>query len=313
MQVATSLVPIFAVIALGIVLRRGNYLTREMTQGFNWFAYFWALPLFLFYKLGTAASGDPIANTFIVALLAATLLTLIASWIAASAMKLAPASKGAFVQASFRGNLAFIGLPLILFTIEGLTKQEMAQLETTVLLTLPPVVIFYNAAAVAILALYNQSASETFSWKIVLRNIALNPLLMACVGGMLIQKSGFPMPTVIERTCMMVGAAAFPLALVGIGSQMATLKVSQRWLEPMLTSIFKSVLCPVLGWLLGIAWGLEKSELQMFLILCAVPTAVSGFVLADQMRADADLAASAVVLGTAFSFVPLSILLAIPF
>ncbi len=58
MQILNSLVPIFAVIGLGIVLRRQDFLTRDTTQGFNRFAYYFALPVFLFYKLGGALGSQ---------------------------------------------------------------------------------------------------------------------------------------------------------------------------------------------------------------------------------------------------------------
>jgi predicted permease len=313
MQILNSLVPIFAVIGLGIVLRRQNFLTRDTTQGFNRFAYYFALPVFLFYKLGGAPSGANNAEWFLVTLLSASAVTLVAGWLASGWTGTRFGSRGAMIQACFRGNLAFMGLPLIMFTTYDLPPEQKAQLESAVLLTIAPVVIFYNAASVAALAIYNEQSERNFSWKTVGFNFIFNPLLIACVLGLAVQKIGWEIPTALGRTCEVLGASAFPLALLGIGSQLASISVAGHIGESLLASFFKCVFCPMVGWLVGRWAGLSGIDLQVILILCAVPTAVSSYVLADQMKGDGALAASSVVIGTAVSLFTLSVLLAIPF
>ncbi len=313
MQILNSLVPIFAVIALGILLRRNSALTGETTQAFNRFAYYFALPMFLFYKLGGAPSGTGLANRFMLTLFGASLATAIVSWLVTVAANTRFSSRGALIQAGFRGNLAFIGLPLILFTTFELPYEQRALLEAAVLVALTPVAIFYNGASVLVLAIYNQRTESSFSWKSIFFNIVTNPLLLACLAGLLVQSSGLRIPTAVARTCEVVGASAFPMALVGIGSQLASISVATRWTELLITTGLKNVFCPVIGWLIGRSVGLQGMELLVILILCAVPTAVSSYVLTDQMDGDTELAASSVVIGTACSMVTLSVLLALPF
>jgi predicted permease len=313
MQILNSLVPIFSVIGLGIILRKRKFLSEETTQTFNRFAYFFALPLFLFYKIGEAPAGTGTANLFLTTLLIASVLTALASWGLTHLLGTQAGSRGALIQASFRGNLAFMGLPLVLFTIYELPEDQRVQIETAVLIALAPVVIFYNVASVAALAVYNQQTQSMLSWTKVLRNIVLNPLLIACVAGLIVRTIGWTIPTAPLRTCEVVGASAFPLALLGIGSQLASITVSGQWTDSLIASGLKCILCPLIGWLVARWVGLVGIELQVIVIMCAMPTAVSSYVLADQMKGDADLAASAVVIGTAISFVTLSILLAFTF
>ena len=313
MQILNSLVPIFAVIGLGIVLRRQNFLTHDTTQGFNRFAYYFALPVFLFYKLGSASAGAGSADLFLVTLLSASVVTLIVGWLVSGWVGTRFGSRGALIQACFRGNLAFMALPLVFFTTHDLPIDQKAQLEAAVLLTIAPVVIFYNAASVAALAIYNEQSELKFSWKTVLGNFVFNPLLIACVLGLLVQRVGWEFPVALYRTFEVLGASAFPLALLGIGSQLASISVSGHIFESLIASFLKCVFCPVVGWLVGRGLGLGGIELQVILILCAVPTAVSSYVLVDQMKGDSALAASSVVIGTAISLLTLSILLAIPF
>ena len=307
MQIINCLVPIFAVIGLGWLLRRNKFLTGEMTEGFNRFAYFFALPLFLFYKLGTATLVAGTANRFMLTLLLATIGTGFLSWVSTIVLKTEFKSRGALIQGCFRGNLAFMGLPLILFLMADLPEAE--KLEAAILVALPPIVILYNVCSVLVLAVYNETNESSFSWQKVIFNIVTNPLLLACAAGLIAQRSQFQMPVSMYRTCEVVGSAAFPMALIGIGSQLAVTSISGHWFSLIFASVFKCVVCPLIGWGVAAWLGLAGIELQIILMMCAVPTAVSSFVLADQMKADSELAAGTVVFCTLFSIISLSVLI----
>ncbi len=308
MQILNSLLPIFIVIGLGILLRWRRFLTAEITQGMNRFAYFVALPAFLFYRLAEAPVASQ-ANWMIVTLLVATLVTLAVSWLVSFWVVSNSERRGAMIHASFRGNLAFIGLPLILYAISDQPDEIRNSVETAVLLTMAPVVIVYNVAAVVVLSVYNQRTEQRFSWPNVVKNVLLNPILLGCLTGMVAQKVGWQLPTFLHRTCAELGSAAFPLALLGIGSQLASISVSGQWSGALTASALKCILCPALGYLVGTAVGLEGAELLAAVVLCAVPTAVSSYVLTDQMNGDSELAASSVVIATSVSMVTLSVVL----
>ena len=122
---------------------------------------------------------------------------------------------------------------------------------------------------------------------------------------------GWHLPKAVVRTCEVVGASAFPMALLGIGSQLVSISVKGQWSLALLPTAIKCIICPLLGWVLGRLLGLTGIELQVTMILCAVPTAVSSYVLAEQMDSDADLAASSVVICTGFSLLTFGVLLSL--
>lgn len=309
MQILNSLFPIFAVIALGMILRRNGFLTHEITQGFNKFAYYFALPMFLFYKLGSATMEASTIGAYMTTLLVATLATATVAWLVCKPLGMAFGSQGAFIQACFRGNLIFFGYPLIAFAIADLSVEQKSEIEAAILVAITPVLIVYNVLAVAVLAIFNKETESDFSWAYVLKSIVANPLLWAAIAGVVFQLAQLTIPRSVERTCTIVGSSAFPMALLGIGSQLVSISISGNWISPVIASALKGVLCPLIGWAVGAAFGLAGVELQVILILCAVPTAVTSFVLVDQMKGDSDLAASSVVIGTACSLVTLTGLL----
>jgi len=309
MQILDSLFPIFAVIALGMILRSNGFLTHEITQGFNRFAYYFALPMFLFYKLGSAPVEAGTIGAYMVTLIVATLVTALAAWLVSNPLGIALGSQGAFIQACFRGNLAFIGYPLIMFAMCDLTVEQKSDIEAAIFVAVTPILIVYNVLSVVVLVIFNKETKSNFSWAYLIKNIGTNPLFWAGISGVVLQVSGLTIPTSVERTCTVVGSSAFPMALLGIGSQLVSVSISGNWITPVIASVLKSVLCPLVGLAVGTVFGLAGVELKVILILCGVPTAVSGYVLADQMKGDGDLAASSVVIGTACSLVTLSVLL----
>lgn len=308
MQILNSLIPLFSIIGLGMVLRWREFLTAESTSAMNRFAYWFGLPLFLFYKLATAESVGISIMGIPGALLVSVVLTILVSWIAVLLFQTPASIRGAVIQASFRGNLAFMGLPLIFFLAEGLPDTERTSIEAAVIVGMGPVILIYNLASVFVLSVWNEEAVHRSKGRLFI-NVITNPLIWACVLGVAYRYMNLPLPTAIERTCSIVGASAFPLALLGIGSQLISIPGESRWKESLLPSAVKCIVSPLIGFVVGRMFGLNGIELQVIVLLCGMPTAVSSFVLADQMKADSDFAASAVIYCTAVSLPVLSVLI----
>lgn len=67
-----------------------------------------------------------------------------AAYLAAGFMRLERAGKGAFVQASLRGNPACIGLPVIFFSLNGNEGMSAEGIESLAVLILAPAIPAYN-------------------------------------------------------------------------------------------------------------------------------------------------------------------------
>ena len=202
-----------------------------------------------------------------------------------------------------------MGLPLIWFLTADFPEDQRESIKSAVLLALTLVILFLNVGSVIALATYNKKSEKQVSVGGTFVEMAKNPLIWACIGGALFQFSGRSLPTAIVRTCSVVGESAFPIALLGIGSQLIAIPSSKGWKATLVPALVKCVVCPMIG--LGVAtlFGLTGLALQATVILCAMPTAISGYVLADQMDGDADLAAGTVVVSTLFSLPTLAFLI----
>ena len=161
MYVLNSLMPVFLIIALGKLLRRTGFFSDELAKGLNRLTYWVALPALLLDKVTNATfdSGDVARLSLLLVL--ATIGSVLAAYLAGFILKLKPRTMGAFVQGSARSNNAFIGLPVILYSMSGLSPN----VEALATVALAPAIVFYNVLSVTVLLAHSdrkqQSRSQT--------------------------------------------------------------------------------------------------------------------------------------------------------
>jgi predicted permease len=141
-DIVNLLAPIFLLIALGAVVQRVGLLEEGVVSGLNKLLYWVGLPAAVFHSLAVApqseASAVGIAGTMVVG----TLIMVAGSWWWARGLGVLGTARGTFTQAAFRGNLSFIGLPLLL-TVPGVPTGPAV-------LALAPMLVLYNALAVTL-------------------------------------------------------------------------------------------------------------------------------------------------------------------
>jgi predicted permease len=146
-----------------------------------------------------------------------------------------------------------------------------------------------------------------------LLKIIQNPLVVACLVGLLLSATGIGLTRTLERTLQPLGQMALPLALFSIGASFSRGQLRSRLgAAAWISAILKVVVMPVVGILFIRLFGVGSMEARMALIFLACPTAISGYVMAEQMGADADLAGSVVLLSTILAMPALAIVLSLP-
>lgn len=301
MHILETLAPVFLVVALGYGLRRRDWLSEAFIAESNRLVFWVGLPAFLFISLATPGPESVPARGLIIMTLAATGLMLAVAPLAGRLLGVRPGALGTFVQASFRGNLAYVALPVI-----ALLPAGAGPMRNAALVALVPLLVVYNTIGVAVL-LASQPRSGSM-WRPVAVEVGRNPLFWASVLGGWVGWAGGEVPVWIGRTMQVVGQMSLPLALLCIGGVLATTKLQGNRGNAVTSSLLKTVGQPLLG--LGVAYflGLGPDELQIGLVILAVPTAGATYTLVSQLGGDTTLAASAVVLSTLCSLVVLAVI-----
>ncbi len=308
-NVLDSLAPVFLLIAFGAFLVKTKFLNAEMLRGMNDLAYWIGLPALLFHRIATAsfetAQTGPVLTVFFIG----TGGCLAAAWAVARLSRIPAASRGTLIQAGFRGNLAFIGLPVVIFAFSGLPAGEREVLEATAVLSLGPILIVYNVLAVWVL-LAGQAVPGRGWLPKLLRQISTNPLILASAAGFLYSFSGWGLVTAVERPLQVLAQLGLPLALLCIGGSLVLVPVKGSAAAATAAAWIKVGVGPLCGFMAAWMLGVPRETMLVALIYLASPTAAASYVLARQLGGDEAMAAAAVVLSTLFSLISLSVVVA---
>ncbi len=302
MDVLTLLAPIFLVIALGASLQRGGLLPPEVLAGMNRLTYRVGLPVLVYVSLAHAERGNAGGGRLLTVLVVATLTSAGLAWLLSRLMGVPPSGRGTFVQAGFRGNLTFVGLPLIL-ALPGIPRAAA-------ILALAPLLVLYNVLAVVVL-LASQHRGGSRIGGVILGEIIRNPIVISSVLGGMAYAFGFRLPAAIDASAVQVSRMAVPLALLCVGAVLMTTPLRGNRRIATSAALFKTVMSPAIGYAVGRVAGLETGALVAVVLLTACPTATISYTMVNQMGGDEGVAASAIVLSTLFSIVALAIALAI--
>ncbi|MDD2600013.1 MAG: AEC family transporter [Kiritimatiellae bacterium] len=290
----TSILPICLLIALGTVLNQKNFLPAAFFKQLNRLGFYVLLPALLFHSISNADANSIAPGLRIGMLLCGcSLAVALVGWLAAKALKLPLAGCRALAQAAMRGNLAFSGLPIVLFTFGA--DSEIALLA---ILSLTPAIPFFNLLAVLILTPY-ESAPQGRVIRNTVLGVAGNPLVISCLLGILALTLQLKIPAPLQRTVKTLGEAALPCALLSLGAALSFSTLKTKFYPALIAAMLKTLLMPLLGFsVLLISATADHATLLTAMIFLASPTAVTSYVMAEQMGADKELAAAAVTLST---------------
>lgn len=313
-MIVDAVLPVFLMMALGFLFLRLGLLTAELATALNRLVYYVALPCLLFHKIGTqdlvwSAVGSVLAAFFLALLLTISLAYLTCRWKALDTTRI-----GTFVQASYRGNLGFIGLPIILFSSDQSTFNNA---ESLAAISLAPTAIAFNIIAVFVLTRCRPDQDPSHSR--VLSRIATNPLILAGFLGVMAAISPITLPGFLERSLVGLSQMAIPLALLGLGASFAgfsrsSMKQGNLLTDSILCATLKTLISPGLGLLCAVFLGLDAVEARVVMIYLATPTAIASFVMVGHLGGDQQLAATSIVFATLASVVslPLSLMITQP-
>ncbi len=303
-ETITIVLPVFLVIGLGTLLYQLKLFDESFLHHTNRLVYIVFLPLLLFYKIGKADfssffNGPLVIGSSLVIVLGFAIPYLYTGW------RRYPAPvRGSFCQGSFRGNLAYVGLAICLnaYGEDGLTSAGI------LMGFLVPVLNLFAILAL-LLPQQRQQQEKGPNW---LSQIALNPLIIASFLGIIWSFWELPIPVIIDRSLNITAGLALPLALLAIGGSFSLRRLKGDLKIAGLATIIKLALLPLLALLLLVPLGVSGSDLGIGILMAGTPAATATYIMAHQMKADAELAGSIVMLSTlasAFTYTVLLLLL----
>lgn len=296
-----ALAPIFLVIALGVGIRRWLKADDSFWRLLEKLTYFILFPALLIHRLGTTA----LPESGLLATMTALLLPSIVVTAAGLALRRPLGLNGADFATGTMGAIRFntyAGLAgaVALFGQEGLAVFA---------LLLAACIPLVNIISALLLGRFAQAnAASPLS---LLRAVATNPLVVACIVGILINLTQVPIPAFAERSMEILGNAALGAGLLCVGAALRidSLVADRRVIA--IAAIVKLIALPALAalfcHLLGVG-GLERGVVVLF---AALPSSPAAYVLARQMGGNAPMMAGIITVSTPAAMVAMPAMLAI--
>lgn len=284
--------PIFLVMVIGYILKQIGMLNDNFVTVANKFNFKVTLPFMLFKDI----AGVDIKAVFdIKYVLFCAIVSTICFWVVWGTAKLLVRDKtirGAFVQSSFRGSAAVMGLAFIQ-NIYGSSAMGPLMIVSAVPL--------YNIFSVIVLT-FEANDSTGIDKKAKIRqagtNICKNPIILSILAGLIVGLLEIQFPTLVNKTVSNVAQMATPLALITIGAGFEGRKALAKIAPTMAASMIKLVLQPLV-FLPVAAWmGFSGEKMIAILIMLASPTTPSCYIMAKSMNNDEVLTASVIVTTT---------------
>ncbi len=295
--VLSALVPIAVILVLGKVSASLKLLSAEGWIGLERITYFVLFPALIVSKLAVANFSEvdwrmPTA--------------LVGAQVALGALSLAGGALlgqgrnrlGVYVQSAVRWN-TFFALAL---------AQELMGPTGLALVAIAAAAMIPTANILSVVALMQLSGTPVKPVKLV-KELAVNPLVLACVIGLALNFSHVSLPKSAFEILDLLGQATIALGLLTTG---AAIQIKER--SAPLTAVFSWSLLrliglPVLAGLFAAGLGVSGSVFMAMMIATAVPTAVNGTILARQLGADAALAANLIACQTVLAIGTISTVL----
>jgi len=286
------LVPVLAVIATGWFVHRIGLIDDSGRAGIDRLAYYVLFPCLIVLTLARADYGtlpwQALGATLFLSVVTMGALCLLLRPVLRHKFDIGGPAFTSVFQGATRWN-TFIALALggSLFGTEGLTLIAVA------IVAMVPVL---NLMAVTVLAQYAGSTRPPLS--VLLKEIARNPLIVACVIGLAVSVAGVTPTGPIEATLDIFGRAALAVALVAVGLGLDISALRRPGPAHLVGTGLRLLGMPLIGVGYAALFGLSGPALGAAVVALSVPTAANAYLLARQMGGDAKLMAEIITLQT---------------
>lgn len=310
----SSLLPVFGILALGLLAARHSLLPANAASCLNQYVYWIALPSMFFTQLALMDSALLSAGLF-AGLCIGMLTSYLPCFFAARAVnRRHPERAILFACVGTFPNVMFMAVPIVSFLLPG-NREALLVASLAALLYLPN--LLYTDVMLEMqrhkgepLRQYLRSLGKT-----VLRN----PSIVAPGCGLAINACGFSPPVFITNMTGMLGATAAPCALFAIGMvlqlQLASAgSLPQGWLLRQLpTHVTKLFLMPLFTFFALRQFGLSEVALGVATLCAGMPSAIACNVLAEKYQVSVKDTAMGICCNTAASLFSLYALIAVMF
>lgn len=291
--------PVFFVMLLGWWLKKIKFITDDFVSVADKVVFKVALPVLVFKDIASADLSGDFNWNFVLFCFFGTCIFFGVTWLFAEIFIKDKSIIGSFVQGSFRGSAAILGIAFAqnIYGSSGLVPMMIVA-------SIP----LFNIFSVIVL-MRSANAGERDKkavFKKTIKGIVTNPIIIGIFAGIPFALLHISFPPILEKTINSVGSLSTPLALIAIGGSFSTGAALKKWKPTVIASIIKLIIIPGIFLPIAVSMGFRNEEMVALLILTGAPTTVSSYIMAKNMGNDSVLASGIVVMTTLLSSVTLT-------
>ena len=321
MQILAITIPIFLFVAIGYFSRVKGFIGEDTRNFLSKLTYYVTFPALTFRSIMSFDFASTFKLNLVVCNVMVTtivfLLTFLAAFLIRNNFK-----RGAFNMSCFRSNQGYMGLPVV----NGFYGEQAMSKAAVINGFDSPAVIILSVLA---LGVFNRNSNKgtnsdghMHSGKArliyILNNTGarfisffINPFILSAFLGLLLAYYEIPVLQikVLDQFLFMASNVSLPLALVLIGCSVDVKHLKNNLALVISTSFFKLLIMPAIAYLLAyFVFHLRGTDLGLSVVITAMPSAVSTYVMAAEMNTDAELAATIIGFTTFLSIVSISLI-----
>lgn len=288
----SAVLPIFVLLALGVLLRKVKMLDVPTLNKLNTLAFKIFLSVSLYYNICTANIAEVFDGRLLAVAIASQFVVLALALLFAIPTERTKKRRGALAHGIFHTNFVIFG------TLIGTALCGEGNLGSISLL-IATIVPTQNVLSVILLELYREGGKVNV--KQVAMGVIKNPYVIAALLGFATQLIHLQYPDMVLNIIRDVGRCGTPVALIVMGG-LFNFGAIRKNLKPICVGVVaRLVIVPLILVPIAVWMGFRGASMVGLMCMFIAPCATTSFNLASAMDSDADLAAQLVVFTSLFS------------
>jgi malonate transporter and related proteins len=303
--VLTIVTPVFALMALGFIAAKTNYLPDGTGKALAQFAFKIAIPCMLFRALLNTGTLDASPWRLLAAYFFSTLsVWVIASLIAHYALHRPTEDHAVISIGATFGNTVMLGIPIALTAFGEASTAPLAML-----IAVETPLLWIIATLHIELAKRGRHLSLGALGGVA-KDLATNTIILAMLLGLAGRAAGLSMPVVPDKIVMLLGQAGVPVALFALGMALANFKTGGEIRTVGTLTLLKLVLMPAFVWFMAAqVFALPPLWTAIAVLHAAMPVGANPFLFAQQYDRSVATVSAAILVSTGTAVVTVSALL----
>lgn len=282
--------PIFGLIAVGYLAHVIKVVTNRTGEGLSDFVFALAVPCLIFRTLVKAEIPDVQPWGYWISYFAGVAAVwLLASLLARRAFGLGGISPVVAGFSAGQANTVLVGIPMIL---KAYGDEGAVPLFLLIAVHLPVTM------TLATLLAEGRGASPLA----ILKRLATHPIVVAILAGSAFRPFAHLAPQPLWQIVELIGAAAIPCALIGMGIALRRYGLTAGWKLPAAISALKLGVHPLVVYLLATqVFSMPPAWTGVAVLFAACPSGINAYLFAERYGEGVAIASSAVTLSTALA------------